>query len=206
MTTDIATYLAEGCGRCSLGGTPQCKAVQQVDILKALREIVLGTGLEETVKWGSPCYTLSGKNVVMVSAMKTHCVVSFMKGVLLDDPHGLLEKPGPNSTVGKVMRFASVEEVVTHGEALQDYLQAAIAVEKSGKKVPKSSPQEKVPEELHAALEADPALKSAFEALTPGRQRGYILQISAAKQSKTRQSRIAKYTPMILAGKGLHDR
>lgn len=205
MTTDIATYLSEGCGRCSLGATPQCKAVQQVHVLKALREIVLSTHLEETMKWGSPCYTHQGKNVVMIGAMKSYCVVSFFKGVLLDDSKELLEKPGPNASSGRVIRFSSMEDVASLGDALVEYVQAAIAVEKSGKPVPKT-PREPLPEELKAALDADPALAAAFEELTPGRQRGYILQIAAAKQPKTRIARIAKFAPMILAGKGLHDR
>ncbi len=173
--------------------------------LEALRAIVLECSLVEEVKWRAPCYTFEGRNVVLLGALKDCCVLSFMKGALLKDTKGVLEKPGENTQAGRVIRLASVQEIDAMKTTLKAYVKEAIKVEKSGLKVDFKKSPEPMPEELVAALDENPALKKAFEALTPGRQRGYILHFSSAKQSKTRVSRIEKCTPQILEGIGLND-
>lgn len=163
-------------------------------------------GLVEERKWGVPCYTLKGANVLMIYAFKNNCGISFLKGSLMADPHHLLEKAGENSQVGRMIRFTDVEQIQELEPILKTYVFEAIEVERSGiKPKPKPVSQYEVPVEFQRRLEADPDLKAAYEALTPGRQKGYLLYFSAAKQSKTRESRIDKYTEKILKGLGFHD-
>lgn len=174
--------------------------------LEALRAILLESPLSEDFKWRSPCYTFQGGNVATLWGFKQDCALSFFKGVLLKDPKGILVAPGENSRSVRMVRFTGVAEIADKQHVLKDYIREAIAVEKAGLKVEFRKDDLDRPQELVERLDADPALKAAFEALTPGRQRGYILHFSQPKQSKTRVSRIAKYAPRILAGKGLHDR
>lgn len=206
MNPEVDIYLAEGCGRCPLGGTEDCKVHSWTKELKFLRQIVLDCGLTEERKWGAPCYTYKGKNVLMLAALKSSACLSFFKGSLLSDEKSLLKKPGEHSQAARLFRFTKLEQIAE----IRDYLKAcifeAIEIEKSGQKVVFKSTPEPIPEELRKALEEDPVLKTAFENLSPGRQRGYILHISKAKQSSTRISRIEKCTPMILNGVGLHDK
>ena len=206
MTKDVDVYLAEGCGRCPLGGTPGCKVHSWTAELKALRRIVLDCGLTEEVKWGVPCYSHKGGNVVIVSAFKEYASISFFKGSLMKDPQNLLHSPGENSQATRLFKFTSVKEILTNESAIQQYLYEAIEVEKAGLKVAFKKNRDPVPEELQDQLDKDPALKAAFEALTPGRQRSYILHVSQAKQSETRMARIEKCIPKIMEGKGFHDR
>ncbi|UII29576.1 YdeI/OmpD-associated family protein [Fulvivirga ulvae] len=202
----IDAYLAEGCGRCPLGGTPDCKVHNWQKELKLLRTIVLGCGLTEELKWGVPCYTFQNSNVSIVAAFKEYCSLSFFKGALLNDAHNILVKPGENTQSDRLVRFTNVEEIMELEPILKAYIYEAIEVEKAGLKVSFKKDQEPMPEELHRKLDENPALKTAFEALTPGRQRAYIIYFSAPKQSKTREARIEKYTPQILEGIGLHDK
>lgn len=174
--------------------------------LEALRAILLESPLSEDFKWRSPCYTFQGGNVATLWGFKQDCALSFFKGVLLKDPKGILVAPGENSRSVRMVRFTGVAEIADKQPVLKDYIREAIAVEKAGLKVEFRKDDLDRPQELVERLDADPALKAAFEALTPGRQRGYILHFSQPKQSKTRVSRIEKYAPRILAGKGLHDR
>ena len=206
MTKSIETYFLEGCGRCPLGGTAGCKVHQWIAELELLRAMVLDCGLTEEMKWGVPCYTFQGNNVLIISAFKEYCGLSFFKGVLLSDAKGLLDKPGENSQATRLFRFKHVNDISVIEEDIRAYIFEAIEVEKAGLKVPYKKNPEPMPDELVQKLEADPVFKSAFEALTPGRQRGYILYFSAPKQSKTRCSRIEKYTEKILNGEGMHDR
>lgn len=206
MTHSIDEYFLEGCGRCALGGTPDCKVHQWTTELEILRSIVLESELEETVKWGVPCYTLQGSNVLLISAFKHNCCLSFFKGVLLDDPKGLLEKPGKNSQATRLLRFTKVEDIQAIESDIRALVSAAIKVERAGRQVKFEKQADPIPEELEQKFAEDPMLESAFEALTPGRQRGYILYFSAPKQSKTRVSRIEKYTEQILNGVGLHGK
>ncbi len=206
LNPEVDLYLAEGCGRCELGGTPQCTVHKWPGELKRLREIVLSCGLTENRKWGVPCYTVENRNVVIVSAFKEYCSLSFFKGVLLKDAKRILVKPGENSQSARLIRFTSVQEIVKLESALKEYVLEAIELEKSGAKVDFRAKSELViPDELQKKFDELPALRSAFQALTAGRQRGYVLHFSAAKQSKTREARIEKCIPAILEGRGMHD-
>lgn len=176
------------------------------DEMRALRRILLDCDLTEAFKWRTPCYTAQDRNVVLIGAFKNHCVLSFFKGALLKDPNGILTKPGENTQAGRVIRFTSVQEISTLESVLKSYVTEAIVIEKSGLKFESHEDiTPAYPEELDTMMESDPALKSAFESLTPGRKRAYIMHFSAAKQSATRTSRIEKCLPRILDGKGLND-
>ena len=173
----------------------------------ALRAIALGCGLAEELKWGKPCYAFEGSNVVILQAFKASCTLLFCKGALLKDPKRLLLKPGENTQAARVMRFTSTSEIKAKRTAIKSYIKEAIAAEKAGLEVSYKKITEFVrPVELERKLAASPALKAAFEALTPGRQRAYLLHFSGAKQSETRAARVEKCIPQILAGKGLNDR
>jgi len=205
MNDLVDLYLSEGCGRCPLGGTPDCKVHPWAQELKLLRQIVLDCGLTEEVKWGVPCYTLDSKNVLLVSALKDCATISFFKGSLLRDDHSRLEKPGPNSQATRYLKFTDTDTIRSREAEIKAYIHQAIEVERSGLKVAFGKNPEPIPEELEWQFAEDPTLKSAFEALTPGRQRGYILYFSQPKQSPTRTSRIEKCSADILNGIGLHD-
>ncbi len=202
----IDEYLAIGCGRCPLGGTPECKVHDWQAELKLLRSIVLDCGLTEELKWKVPCYTIDKKNVLIVAAFKHYCSLSFIKGTLLTNAAGILEKPGENSQSARLIRFTDVPMIRDLEPTIRALIQEAIEVERVGTKVEfKSNLELVIPDELQRKFAAFPALQAAFAALTPGRQRGYILFFSAAKQSSTRQSRIEKYVPQILEGRGMQD-
>lgn len=171
-----------------------------------LREIVLESPLSEDWKWKQPCYTFNKANVVILSDFKAYASLNFFKGSLVKDPLGLLVAPGENSQSSRQLRFTSVAEIDEKEEAIRDYIHAAIEVEKAGLKVeykPKSDYP--VPAELLAEFDEDPDFKAAFEALTPGRQKGYLLHFAGAKQSKSRTARIEKYRERIFDGKGMQD-
>lgn len=206
MNQNVDTYLAEGCYRCNLGGTPQCKVHKWNDELILLRKILLDCGLTEEIKWSFPCYTNHGKNIVMLSAFKEYASVSFFKGSLLNDAEHLLDKPGENSQSSRQFRFKDVENIIKLEATIKAYVFEAIEVEKAGLKVA-SKPVEEydMPDELQQQFDSLPKLKEAFYALTPGRQKGYLLYFSQAKQAKTRISRIEKFIPKILQGKGFND-
>jgi uncharacterized protein YdeI (YjbR/CyaY-like superfamily) len=176
------------------------------DEMKKLRKIILDCQLTEELKWGKPSYTFQKKNVVIIIALKGHCALMFCKGALLKDANGILTKPGENTQAGRWVKFTSVREIVKIAPILKSYIHEAIAAEKAGLEVVyKKTTDFKTPEELQNKLDEIPALKTAFNALTPGRQRGYLLYFSAAKQSKTRASRVEKCMQPILNGKGLND-
>ncbi len=202
----IDLYLKEGCGRCRLGGTSECKVHDWKEELKLLRKIVLECGLTEELKWKVPCYTFDGHNITIVSALKRCATISFFKGAILKDPHGILEKPGENSQAARVIKFTSVKAVRDLEPFVKEYLLEAMEVERTGVKVDFRAKDElMIPIELEKQFSALPALKTAWERLTPGRKRGYLLYFSAAKQSKTIESRIDKYTQLILEGRGMQD-
>lgn len=206
VNSQVDKYLVDGCGRCRLGGTPDCKVNNWPEELKQLRNILLDSGLAETLKWGVPCYTYQDSNIVLMSAFKEYCALSFFKGALLKDANGILDRPGENTQAARLIRFTDVREIVEMEPILKAYIHEAIEVEKAGLKVEFKKNPEPVPEEFQKKLDEDPVLKTAFDALTPGRQRGYLLHFSAPKQSKTRESRIEKYIQKILDGQGLNDR
>ncbi len=174
--------------------------------LQKLRTIILDCPLTEEVKWRVPCYTFQNSNVVILGGFKEYCVLSFVKGALLKDADGVLSKPGENTQSARVIRFTQVREIVEMEPILKTYIDEAIEMEKAGLKVKlKDISERKIPEELQNKLDEIPSLKTAFDALTPGRQRAYLLHFSAPKQSKTRESRVGKCLPQILNGKGLDD-
>lgn len=207
MNESVNEYLKVGCGRCALVGTPECKVHLWTDQLELLRDILRSTPLKEEVKWGVPCYTIEGKNVIMLSAFKDYCCLSFFKGALLEDPNQSLDKPGPNSQASRLLKFTSTSQVRNQEKEIRSFIYQAIEAEKAGLKVQfKAKDNLEYPEELISKFSEHPNLKTAFEALTPGRKRGYILHFSQPKQSKTRVSRIEKCLPKIMEGKGFSDR
>ncbi|MFZ2905453.1 MAG: DUF1801 domain-containing protein [Cyclobacteriaceae bacterium] len=171
-----------------------------------LRKIVLECGLTEELKWGCPCYTLDGKNIVLIHGFKNYCAYLFHKGVLLKDPKHILIQQTENVQAARQMRFKHVDQIVDMEPVLKAYIKEAIKNEKAGLKVPmKKTAQFEMPEEFKSAIDKNPALKKAYSALTPGRQRGYLLYFASAKLAKTREARVEKYIPTILKGKGLED-
>jgi len=182
------------------------KAKEWQDELELLRKIVLDCGLTEELKWGVPCYTFEKRNIVLMHVFKEYCALLFFKGALLNDANGILIQQTKNVQAARQIRFTNVREIVKMKSILKAYIHEAIEVEKAGLKVNfKETTEFIVPEEFKNKLDEIPALKTAFKALTPGRQRAYILYFSAPKQSKTRGSRVEKYMQQILNGKGLDD-
>jgi Uncharacterized protein conserved in bacteria len=171
-----------------------------------LRKIALDCGLNEELKWGVPCYTFQQSNVVLIHGFKEYCALLFFKGALLVDTHGILIQQTTNVQAGRQIRFTHAREITEQEDILKAYIYQAIEVEKAGLKVEfKKSSEYNIPEEFQKRLDEIPELKSAFESLTPGRQRAYILHFSQPKQAKTRESRVEKCIPIILDGKGLND-
>jgi len=175
-------------------------------ILNQLRDIVLSCGLTEEVKWKVPCYTFKGKNIIVLGEFKDNCTLSFFKGSLLQDSEGLLSKPGENSHVFRVIRFKSMDDFIKVGPFLKAYIFEAIEIEKSGIKLPSIDiATMEIPDELTQNFKGNEQFKMAFESLTPGRQRAYIMFFSAAKNAQTRFDRIEKFKNQIMDGKGMND-
>lgn len=171
-----------------------------------LQKIALGCGLTESLKWGCPCYTHNNSNVVLIHGFKEYCAFLFFKGALLKDTNGILIQQTENVQAARQVRFTNAKEIATLSATLKTYIYQAIELENAGMKVAlKKVTEFKMVDEFKKKLDKKPALKKAFEALTPGRQRGYLLHFSAAKQTATREARIEKCTPLILQGKGLND-
>jgi uncharacterized protein YdeI (YjbR/CyaY-like superfamily) len=174
--------------------------------LQKLRMIILDCQLTEELKWGKPCYSFQKTNIVLLIPLKESCALMFCQGALLKDANGILFKPGENTQAGRWIKFTSVREILERETILKAYIGEAIEAQKAGLQVSYKKNTELIfPEEFQNKLDAIPALKTAFAALTPGRQRAYNLYFSAAKQSKTRESRVQKCLPQILNGKGLND-
>ena len=175
--------------------------------MKKLRSLLLDTPMTEEFKWGKPCYAFNGTNLVVVLALKDYCTLLFCKGALLKDAKGLLTRPSENTQAARQLRFTGLEQIIALESVVKAYLREAIAAEKAGLKVTyKNITEHKVPEELQRKLDADAKFKTAFKALTPGRQRAYMLHFSSAKQAETRTARIEKCTPDILKGIGFNER
>ena len=205
MIKDPNDYFIDGCGRCSLHGTDQCKVRKWADRLVLLREIMLQSGLEEEAKWGQPTYTLKGKNVAMIFSLKDSCGINFFKGVLLKDDAKILVPAGANSNVARMLKISTAAEVSQLEPHIHAYVAEAIEIEKSGVKIAKPTEREPMPEVLVNWLQEDPQLQNAWDALTPGRQRSFILHIGSAKQEQTQLNRIEKCIPKIYAGKGFNE-
>ena len=182
------------------------KTKQWKEEVEKLRKIVLECDLNEELKWGNPCYTSQGNNIVLIHVFKNYCALLLFKGALLKDPEDILIQQTKNVQVARQIRFTNAQEIVEKESIIKSYISEAIEVEKKGLKVTlKKTDEYEMPEEFEDKLEENPYLKKAFYELTPGRQRAYLLYFSAPKQTKTRTSRVEKYTPQILAGKGLND-
>jgi uncharacterized protein YdeI (YjbR/CyaY-like superfamily) len=191
MNTDVDAYVE--------------RSEQWSEELAAIRPVLLDRGLSEEIKWGKPCYVHDGANIAILQEMKEFLALMFFKGALLADPEGVLEEQGPNTRSARRMRFTSVDDVHRLADTVSAYVDEAIEVEQEGLDIG-PAPELVLVEELRRRLDRDPELRAAFDALTPGRQREYHLQISSAKQAATREARVDKFAPRILAGKGFRDR
>ncbi|SHG31194.1 Uncharacterized conserved protein YdeI, YjbR/CyaY-like superfamily, DUF1801 family [Fodinibius roseus] len=181
------------------------KAQKWQEEIEQLRKICLDCGLTEALKWGKPCYSFQENNIAIIQPFSETCALMFFKGVLLEDPGGVLEKPGKHSRIARRISFTGTQEIVEMKSMLKAYIDEAIEAEKAGLEVDVEEKTEPIPEEFQRKLDENPGLKTAFNDLTPGRQRGYLLYFSDAKQSKTRTRRVEKYIPKILDGKGLRE-
>ena len=206
LNPKVDDYLVAGCGRCKYFATPKCKVNDWRKELEKLRAIILNTELVEEIKWSFPCYTYQNKNVIMLSAFKEYSAINFFKGVLLKNEKKLLIQQTENMQSTRQLRFTSLKEINDLELVIKSYLNETIEIEKSGAKINlKKTAQFKIPIELQNKFNKNDLFKSSFYALTPGRQRGYLLYFSQPKQSKTIEARIEKFTKHILNGKGFHD-
>lgn len=205
MNPNVDLYLKDGCGRCELYRSPDCKVHAWTKELNLLRSIILETGLIEDYKWSQPCYTYNSKNILILTVLKDFCSISFLKGALLNDPENLLVSPGKNSQSAKYFKFRDTKTIKKLEKTIKAYIFEAIEIEKAGLKVEFKKNPESIPSELKEKFRKDPELKMAFENLTPGRQRSYVVHISSAKQSKTREARIEKCVDKIFSGKGFNE-
>lgn len=206
MITDADEFFVRGCGRCSRFGTPECSIHPWIDGLVHLRKICLGAGLEETVKWAHPTYMHSGRNIAILGAFRNDFRISFMNASLLRDNKGVLEPQGPNSSTPGMLRFSDVAQVGNRERSIRGFLRQLMDHAEAGTKPPKVAVDIDMPSELSEALDGDPELAEAFYALTPGRQKSYLFNISQARQSATRFTRIEKFRDKIIAGKGALER
>lgn len=206
MITEIEDYFAKGCGRCERFATPDCSTRRWVLGLNELRRICREAGLVETVKWGHPCYMHAGRNIAIIGAFRGDFRLSFFNAALMKDPHGVLEKQGPNTRHPDMMRFTDTAQVARMEPVILSNLKEAMGYADAGIKPPKDQSDIELPEELVEALESDLELAAAFRKLTPGRQKSYAINLGSAKTAATRRARIVKFRAKILAGKGATER
>ncbi len=206
MITDIEDYFARGCGRCERFDTPDCSTRRWITGLEHLRSICRDVGLTETVKWAHPCYVHAGRNIAVIGALREDFRLSFFDAALLTDPEGVLERQGPNTRHADMIRFTAVDQVADREPVIRAYLAEAMGHADAGLRPPKEDVELELPAELVEAFVGDVELAEAFEALTPGRQRSYVINLNGAKKSETRVARIAKFRDTILAGKGATER
>lgn len=206
MITILEDYFTLGCGRCERFATPDCSTRKWEAGLAALRRICLSTGMEESVKWGHPCYAHAGRNVAIMGALRQDFRLSFFHAALMKDPHGMLERQGPNTRHPDMLRFTHNGQVQKHQAIIRAYLQEAMGYAAAGLRAPREEQDLNLPDELVDALDADPEFAEAFRGLTPGRQRSYVIHLSSAKTSETRVARIARFRGKVLAGKGANER
>ena len=206
MITEIEDYFAKGCGRCARFDTADCSALRWGAGVAALRQLCLAAGLEETVKWGQPCYVHAGRNVALIGALRGDFRLGFFDAGLLSDPDGVMERQGPNTRHPDVIRFIDAAQVAALAPVIRAYLAEAMGHAAAGRRAPRAAEEADLPEELVEALEADPELAEAFHALTPGRRRSYVINLNGAKGAETRRRRIVGFRSRILAGKGATER
>lgn len=206
MITKIEDYFAKGCGRCDRFDSPDCSTRQWAKGLQELRRICRDVKLEETVKWGHPCYMHAGRNIAIVGAFRDDFRLTFFNGALLQDPAGILERRGQNARHPDIIRFTANDQVDEMEGLIRSYLREAMRYAAEGIKPPKDDDEPDQPEELVEALNADPQLAEAYRNLTPGRQKSYIINLNSAKKPETRKARIARFRDRIIAGKGALER
>lgn len=206
MITDPDDFFTRGCGRCERFDTPDCSAAHWRAGLLELRQICLDAGLVETAKWGHPCYMHAGRNVALVAALRGDFRLNFFEAALMRDPEGVMERQGENTRHPDTIRFTDTAQVAALSPVIRAYLAEAMGYAEAGLRAPKETVEPDLPEELVAALDADPELAEAFAALTPGRQRSYVVNLNGAKGAATRHRRIAGFRGKILAGKGATER
>lgn len=202
MITQIEDFFTQGCGRCERFATPDCSTRQWAQGLRDLRRICLAAGLEETVKWGHPCYMHAGRNIAIIGAFRADFRLSFFHAALLKDPEQILERQGPNTRDPDMIRFSTNAQVALMEPVILTYLEEAMGYAEAGIKPPPGTRERELPDELVEALQADPELAEAFSRLTPGRRNSYVVNINSAKKVETRIARIARFRGKILAGKG----
>lgn len=206
MITEIDDYFCKGCGRCERFATPDCSTRRWADGLRDLRRICRDAQLAETVKWGHPCYVHAGRNIAIIGALRGDFRLSFFNAALLKDPSGVLERQGPNTRHPDVIRFTDVAQPLAMAPTIDAYLKEAMTYAVQGVRPAKEEDALELPDELVEALDADPELAEAFQRLTPGRRKSYVINLTSAKKSQTRIARIAKFRGRILAGKGAMER
>ncbi|MDG2257088.1 MAG: YdeI/OmpD-associated family protein [Paracoccaceae bacterium] len=206
MITDAGDFFTKGCGRCDRFATPECSTRLWIDGLNGLRRICRDLELEETVKWAHPTYIHAGRNIAIFGALKSDFRLSFMNPGLLKDTEGVLEPQGPNSQTPGMIRFTNVAQVRAKEPVIRSYLWQLMVHAEAGTKPQKVEREIDMPDELIEALDADPELAEAFNALTPGRQKSYMFNLNQAKQSATRVTRIERFRKKIFAGKGAMER
>lgn len=206
MITEIEDYFTTGCGRCPRHATPDCATQLWAKGLNDLRALCLSAGLTEAVKWGHPCYMHAGRNIAIIGAFRGDFRLTFFNAALMQDPLAILERQGPNSRHPDMIRFTDAAQVVARADLILPYLHEAIGYAKAGLRPPPEPRDLDLPDELSEALDADPELAEAFHALTPGRQKSYVLHLTSTKTPATRIARIAKARPKIIAGKGATER
>lgn len=206
MITEIEDFFQKGCGRCARFDTPACSARRWSKGLDDLRRICLEAALEETVKWGHPCYMGAGRNIAIIGAFRGDFRLSFFNAALMRDPEGVLERQGPNTRRPDMIRFSSDAQVAAMKPIITSYLEEAKGYAAAGVAPPKEDSQLELPSELIEALDADPELAESFHGLTPGRRKSYVINLNSAKKPETRIARIAKFRARILDGKGATER
>jgi uncharacterized protein YdeI (YjbR/CyaY-like superfamily) len=206
MISDPDDFFTLGCGRCERFATPDCSARLWSEGLADLRRICLDQGLQETVKWGHPCYMHAGRNIALLAAFRGDIRLNFMNPGLLKDTEGVLERQGPNTQTPGMLRFTSGARIGDLAPVIRAYLRQLMDHAETGTRPPKTQRDIDMPDELTEALDADPELAEAFHALTPGRQKSYLFNLNQARQSATRVARIEKFRGRIFAGKGAIER
>jgi uncharacterized protein YdeI (YjbR/CyaY-like superfamily) len=202
----IDDYFAKGCGRCARFATPDCSALLWAEGLRALRDILREADVQETVKWGHPCYSHAGRNVAIIGAFRTDFRLTFFSPALMKDPHGVLQRSGPNTRHADMIRFAGAAEVVAQAALIRAYLAEAVGYAAAGIYPEKPAPDLDLPPVLVSALSADRIFAEAFHRLTAGRQRSYVIALSSARTEATQVVRVARFREKVLAGKGANER
>ncbi|MGZ9809720.1 YdeI/OmpD-associated family protein [Pseudoroseicyclus sp. H15] len=206
MIADVEDYFTRGCARCERFDTPECSTRRWIGGLEVLRRICREAGLEEQVRWAHPCYAHAGRNIVIIGALKEYFSLGFFEPALMKDPVGVMVRQGPNTKHPNIIKFTDEDGPARLEPVISNYLAEAISYAEAGIRAPKEEEALELPEELVEALDSDSELAEAFHALTPGRQKSYVIALSSAKKAETRLARVEKFREKIIAGKGAMER